>query len=254
VRKKGGVRVAVATDGQRTSHELVLPQKIVNAWRYGQELQTQMDAAQNAVKEQLSRLSIPRDLSDEARALAKRVATLHLPGLFRLWHLVRGTTTHHEELLMRWVQRMTFLRRQKRGLETCFRLHRNERYKLWARNLCARYAHIIVEHINLKALAEKDNDSTHLDDAAKYRQLAAPSILLGIIKQTASTFQRSHEDKNPAFTSQKCPTCGVRTKSAEELITCTNGHTYDRDEGAGFNLIHAPRRKARVHVEEFIGA
>lgn len=184
------VQIGVLVDSTGREEALLLPERILLARRYKQELQSCVDSACAETKTRLRELSRRGELSAEVQRLLAHVSKVRTPGLWRLLQLAPVTREDGEvtEILCSWADRVTRLMREARGLERRYLGHRNWFYRNLALQLCQRYQRLVViPHVPPPMPAQRpDRDPLALQRDNTYRQLVSPSVFLAFLKEAAA--------------------------------------------------------------------
>lgn len=125
------------------------------------------------------------------------------------------------------------------------RLQRRELYRIFSLALAKKYRTLILEDFNLTDVKKRSDFGTKRevernDGACSNLQLVSPgefkSILISAFKKRGGRVVQY----DPAFTSQKCPKCGMIEKIGMSLHhVCSGcGTEWDRDNKASINLLN----------------
>lgn len=127
---------------------------------------------------------------------------------------------------------------------------RKEQYRNLAARLVAVGRPIGIEQIDWSVMAEaKDRDTSLSNTARSNRFLAAPSELLGAIRNAAQRQGVICVEVAPHYTSKTCSSCGEVNKAlgAEEVWNCPGcGAEHDRDKNAAVNIARKVLQKLSV--------
>lgn len=239
---KRQLRLGVLGDADGHIEELRLPEKILQAFRHKQALQVQKDTLLEQTKEQLRHLTWPEPLSPQAEAIRERLTSIRFTGLSTLLRLLE---THHLagpvlDLLQSWADQTTRLVRERRGLETRYLRYREWYYRNLALRICQQYSRLVIEVLDLKSIASDDNPPDPiLDQAAKYRQLVAPSLFLSCLEHAATKTGTRIVKVPAAYSTRTCSVCQavLRETGPDLILQCPKGHLWDQDENAVRNLL-----------------
>jgi hypothetical protein len=239
---KKQLRLGVLGDSDGHIEELRLPEKILQAFRHKQALQTQKDTLLEQTKEQLRHLTWPEPLPPQAAAIRQQLTSIRFTGLSTLLRLLE---THHLagpvlELLQSWADQTTRLVRERRGLETRYLRHREWYYRNLALHICRQYSTLVIEILDLKSIASDDNPpDPMLDQAAKYRRLVAPSSFLSCLEHAATKTGTRIVRVPAAYSTRTCSVCQavLRETGPDLILQCPKGHLWDQDENAVRNLL-----------------
>jgi transposase len=111
------------------------------------------------------------------------MATLSGAGLWRLLRQLEETSADGValEIIRRWADRSTKLRREAKGLERRYLGYRDWFYHNVTVQLCRRYQRLVIETTGLQAEAGKTGQET-----AMYSHLAALSCFLRFLRNAAA--------------------------------------------------------------------
>jgi len=184
------LQIGVLVDSTGREEALLLPERILPAWRYKGELQKQADQACGETKKLLREIMQQVDLPLHSQQLLMHVSKVRTPGLWRLLQTLENAqeTSEARKVIQRWAVRTTKLLREARGLERRYLNHRDWFYRNLALQLCHRYQQLtIAPHVPSSVPGpEREQTPLELQSDGNYRQLASPSVFLAFLKQAAA--------------------------------------------------------------------
>ncbi len=239
---ESSLRIGVVGSSDGYLEELRLPEKIVRAFQYKRDLESQRDKVLQEMKEALRRVAWPDPLPAQAAAIQQRLTLVRSTGLRTLLRLFE---THRligpaVDLLQTWAEQTSSSNRELHGLQARYRRHREWYYRNLAARLCRQYSTLIVEDLNLKDMVRIDKrEHPSLAMGAMYRNLAALSRFLSCLEQAAAKHGTRLIRVNPMYSTRTCSICQAVLKEAgpEVMLKCPNGHLWDQDENAVKNLL-----------------
>lgn len=244
----GGIRIAYALDNHGKRGPLVLPQRDLDAFGRVSSLRSSADSLRDEFLPVLAEWLKGRDLSADWMTMASHLAQWRSGG--RLCHLIRWWGDHRldgdgeiHEAARQFRSRYLHLATWARNASETLRRRILERYRLIAARTAKKYGVVYIEQFDLRKVAkrpaaESDEPNTA---AARYRQLAAPSIFRGALCN-ACLREGVEILRLPAgFTTRECHLCGHRGEwDQAEAIShrCAScKQVWDQDYNAAVNLL-----------------
>jgi len=236
LRADGQLRIGYVVDSTDQEEELLLPQRILRSWRYVRALQTAADTVLDETKAALSTLP-HQALPEAAKTALQSLPLVRAGGLRKLLRMVEGTETAHRTILYRWADRETRLLREAAGVRQRYLAARRHLYREWAARLTWTYRKIVIEHLDLKQMTEREK-TPELETADQYRFLAGLSFLLRYLQEAGAKNGSEIIAVEAAWTTLTCWECGALADRSGSLhLTCANGHVFDQDRNAAQNLL-----------------
>lgn len=187
---EGQLQIGVLVDSTGREEALMLPEAILAAWHHKRELQRKADQDRDETKVLLQEMRPRVAVQGAAHRLLAHVGNVSTPGLWRLLHLLEDSHSQGEmvEIVRRWADRATRLRREVRGLERRYLGHRDWFYHNLALQLCQRYQRLVVatEVLSPPPTQEQEREILGLQNDNTSRQLVSPSLFLAILQQAAA--------------------------------------------------------------------
>jgi hypothetical protein len=230
------VRVAVLTDQDGKTEELRLPQEMLDKMSYLRTIQESISLSAEAVTNTIKRLPLPEQT--DARELIASMRHVSLPNLWRLYAMLRDSTTPHRKVLEDWAAEQTRQGRVLKGGMAKLMRWRTDIYRKWAHSVCQRFSVLDIEDLDLKRMAEADNMPGRVARSMDMRQFVSLYSLTQILTHAASKSGTEIRKHDPAYSTLTCPVCQVRVpeNTGEIILVCPNGHAYDQDKGASVNI------------------
>ena len=179
----GRVQVGILVDSAGHEEVFCLPEEILRAWQYRRDLQRHLDQLLEDTKAHLRNRACLETLPLTAQRTLAQMATLSGAGLWRLLRQLEETSADGValEIIRRWADRSTKLRREAKGLERRYLGYRDWFYHNVTVQLCRRYQRLVIETTGLQAEAGKTGQET-----AMYSHLAALSCFLRFLRNAAA--------------------------------------------------------------------
>ncbi len=190
--EEGQLRIATLSDASGHEEAVLLPEAIMQGWRYKCTLHSQVEQLITETTSRLRLLHCPENLPLETQHLWAHLEALNAPGLWRLLLALKPLAPAGEvlDVVQSWADRSTRLVREAKGLEHRYLGHRDWFYRNFASQLCQRYRKLIVsaDPTTLATLKPSSRDGERIETAedATYRQLAAPARLMTFLRQAAA--------------------------------------------------------------------
>jgi hypothetical protein len=241
-----GVRIGVIARHPSLSDALepiLLPPELVPSFHMVRQWETEQSLAIDAVKEYISTLSVPTELTDEHREWLQSWQVMREGRLIRLYQFLRsvGSVAPMMRVLEEWFLTHTQWHAQIRLTEAAWLRRREALYRLTAASLCASYATIVIEDLDLRRMrkTEQTDGNYGLMNSQKYANLAALSEFRSALVTAAIGRGTRIVELNPAYTTRMCSQCGMDSASDPKdlVMCCPNGHCWDQDANAAVNLL-----------------
>lgn len=163
-------------------------------------------------------------------------------GLKRLYHACRQSPETSSDLacvLEKWIETDDIVRKQIRIRQIHIDRKLDWLYGNIAAWMTTNFDSIRWEgDLNLKKIAEEENDDLALKLGQKYRQAVSWFRGRAMIKQSVKKTGRELIDRKSSGTSRVCWKCGGKIETGPKLeVTCENGHVHDTDENSA-RIIH----------------
>lgn len=240
-RLNDGVRVAVVVPerGERTS--VVLPERIVDGWRYSDDLAADIDRRTTARFAALAALpwgtasSALQDMAADMRRAPKKTYGM-LDRLVSLW---RETAASWEATVFAEAARDVQANRrdvgERHALMRRLAAARKDHYRKEALRIARNHGTIGLEaNLSLKQMAESDNDPTP-PPSRQYRKMSAPSEFLSALRLAADKTGAKVIEHDGAST-WVCAQCGHEQSPSDPaalIATCPScSATWDQDVNA----------------------
>jgi hypothetical protein len=233
-RVEGGVRVAYAVDDQGVETSLVIPDSLIGRQKHAESLRSLADGMATA------------HLGDaRGRTRARREALADPSATHRELGRVRLTLEQAQKQdpadREHWARRDRHLYQWERDEYSGALRSRREIYRLWARQLFARYDSCVVEAFDMRSVVMRAPPGERQDEipaARHYRFLVGPHYLRAEI---LSVFGEACEVLKPAKRTLTCHACGALCKwdKARELRhDCEGcGASWDQDANNSKNQL-----------------
>ncbi len=251
----GGIKVAAfgGTHPQDGHDDVTLPADYVESIKYVDQLKGELDDSAELLGKQIRPLLKAGNVLPEDHRLYKLVKSIaNLPAFVTLsfekaYKLAKAIRMEPEVLpadvelaLSHWFVSNVRKYREMHHLRVKLLSRRKHLYRNVAAELVKARRPIGIEKINLTVFAEtKDRDNKLGNTARSNRFLAAPSELLGAIKNAAKREGLQLVEVGAAYTSKTCSACGTvnnELKAESEWICGGCGVVHDRDENASVNI------------------
>ncbi len=248
-----GLRVAtlVREDGQ--TDFVVLPAEVIGKFDHVTDIQSRRSGSLNEFLAKLREVpwnSAPAILRDIAKPVCQspKIGYGRVAALVLRWRQDFADWRPGDlETAEAWRKQDKRLWLEQVNLADKVRARRKEFYRLEARRILDGVSALILEDFNMAEAARVKGQDPALPDAARRnRVIAAPYEFRLCLEQAADKAgvpRRKHVGKSTWI----CHVCGAEVRSAhpENLgQTCENGHTWDQDVNAGWNMLAGAARAA----------
>ena len=233
----------IGSDGQEG--ELRLPPRLICALYKVYDIQSIRDKSFNAVREELltwkkAQRTVPGWLKKTLKHAHSWRKPVRLVYLIRDWQERRfkGDAAIFDRIDTWCRVEDKHLYNYEAHLRAQAHAWRNEVYRRFVADLRRQYATVVLEDINMSALAKrKAPEEAHLEEEAtrRHRHIAAISVLRTYFGEKMRVVK-----VDPAGTSYLCNNCGCpsfRGSSAAVHTCSTCGTTWDRDANAARNIL-----------------
>lgn len=264
--RETGLRVAYTVDDQGVEREYVLPTDILGRLAHADDLGAirakNFNVARDALATWLATdAEHPEWLSERAKTIGQWRSEARLAALAIHWRTNRfdgdvkafdaaEAWRKQDKHLWTWE-----VAEAKRAIG-----HRRELYRLWATELAARYATIVMEDFDKRDMARRPaaEEDGEVAAARLQRVRAAVSILDGAIKMAAGRHGATIRRRPAANTTRRCSDCGrIEAFDAAASIRrnppCPGcGVVWDQDANAARNLLASadvPRDPAPIDLD-----
>lgn len=264
----GGLRVAYAVGSDGHKEEICVPPEYVTGLAHVESLRSIRDKLYEDAKRLLSDWrdegERPEWFMDGSKNVGRWRSPKHLAWLVRDWMTRRfDGDLKMFEVFSAWLKKDRHLWRWESDSRDKLWTMRQDFYRCVAARWADTYSKILVTDMDLRDFAELPKPEDGADSAGnvqrRSRFLAAPSELVGAVKNACSTRGTVFEKVDGKNMTRTCNACGVILAFAAKTFlknTCECGATWDQDENHALNL-HAradrvkPKNiKSSVDLEE----
>ncbi len=243
-----GLRVATLSDEDGAVKDLIMPDRIIDAFRNADSIKSIRDKAFEAFKLQFRGLlpeTVPEWFAERTETFSSWRSRRRVYGLFAHWRGFRfkgdeaafaccETWYHQDKHLDQWAVRK--LRK------TC--RERKNLYRNWAAEIGDRYGRVILEKMDLREFAKlPEVEDEKAVQAREYRSMAAVSELRQAIRNAVMMRGGTVEEVDPAYTTVACHNCGTIDSwdpAKEVSHRCSGcGETWHQDVNAAKNMLLA---------------
>jgi hypothetical protein len=252
------IRVAIAVDEDGAVRELRLPldaarthelrHNIPSGWRDLGVIDSEISGLLERAKAELLLLRTP----ECSRDLVSHLGRMRQGGLVRMLCELDGNDAWPEavDVLQKWKSQNDRLRSIRSSLSERLAGRRRWIYRNFAAQLSRSYSRVVLKRLPVR-LIHPSGDTPGA--AAQYRQWASPAELGLYLRQAAVIHGVIIVEAEAAFSTTTCAQCGEQAAQTPNLVlTCANGHSWDRDVNAACNLLSqlGPNSWQLRHVRE----
>ena len=242
----GERRVGYLVDDSGRTHEYRLPARFDGALRKCEDLQRIRDerfaAAHATLLHWLASADVPDWFCDATVTLAQWRSQARLAALVICWRDLRFTgDSDIFTQLASWQGRDRHLYDWQAFQRAKVQRQRTEMYRVWAAELRARYATVLIDDTDYRAITRtppaESHDTPEALNTRWYLRLCAPGLLRDAIVQAGIG-----RPVNPADITTTCSTCGSAAagdwnRVSEIRYRCAVGHVVDQDANAANNML-----------------
>lgn len=243
------IRVAVSVDEQGSKRELRLPADVVTGIARADEIRSTRDVeferARAAMVAWIDNAdALPACLSKARETLPQWKSEARLASLVRRWRDERADGDSPAfDAAEAWRKQDVHLWQWETEQRRRSELHRRDTYRCWAAELARTYSTVILDDVDLSALAKRAPKEANAENetARRARVLAAPSELRGAL-ENAFRGRGGHVLRlDPKDVTHTCAICGVvESWDAAPMVhhACGGcGEIWDQDENAALVLL-----------------
>lgn len=233
------IRVAVVSGDD--TEEICLPPRMLKREERIRDIQRERDGVLEAMKKQIPAM-LPADLPAELKA------NWHMARQGRFVRILRYLSDNNPGHFLvaeidRWRRKDRRMVDELAGLKARNIRDRRAYYYNTAHRLCRKYGKVVVENLDLAAMARRTDVAREGEppEASRfYSRIAAVGSFTEILKTVAGKTGTEFEAVDPQYTTMKCNECGEIVHPADraalhwECPSC--GAIWDQDVNAARNL------------------
>jgi hypothetical protein len=240
-----GGRVAYWQDDAGSHSEVLVPASDIAQFKKVNDLRSITDCARDQFQPELVKWLGGQSLDSEWQRRTLTLAQWRSGD--RLASLIRWWGDHRLDEDAQIFASATSWRRQYLHLTNWWRnqqdqmtLRVREQYRIFAAQLAARYATVILEKFDLRQVAEPKEDEKN-KTIGSYRQMLSPSVFRGAVVNACKREGVEVRIVPAAYSTSTCHACGhaeVWDQAASVLHRCGQcGELWDQDHNAAINLL-----------------
>lgn len=258
----GGLRVGMAAASDGFREEIRVPPAYVSGVAHVESLRSIRDRlfveALKTLSGWLDEREVPAWFAEATRHRGSWKSQKKLAQLVEEWRRRRFAGDKEKfEVFAAWAKKdrhLWFWEADERAKLLRMRL---DVYRNISARLATRYGTIVVADMDLRDFAEhpapEEGARSEGQDQRRSRMLAAPSVLLGALKNACSTRNAAVIELDAKYKTQTCHACGIvfAFAAATKLVhTCDCGATWDQDLNHCLNLLASSKVRQATQAPE----